>query len=161
MSGEGVHNPAAIDTLALEASVQAIQVDIDLLEIDVDAIREVTDSEPILTETSGSITTTAGEQNVYVNIAPAGVFRPVCVKIDFTAQTATETVVLRTYYRISSVGGAALILQDTVTYVGIVSPPLINIDLEPNRYGVAITIQNTAIGTHRAYDWEVFYEEAP
>ncbi len=152
MSGEGIHNPAAIDTLALEASLQAVQVD-------VDAIREVTDSEAILTETAGQITTTAAEQNVYVAIAPAGIFRPVCLKIDFTNQTAAETVVLRTYYQINPTG--ALVLQDTVTYVGVVSPELINIDLEPNRYGVAVTIQNTAIGTHRAYDWEVFYEEAP
>ncbi|KKL81771.1 hypothetical protein LCGC14_1991430 [marine sediment metagenome] len=152
MSGEGVHNPAAIDTLALEASLQAVQVD-------VDAIREVTDAEAILTETSGSITTTAAEQNVYAAVAPAGIFRPVCFKIDMSNQTATETVVLRTYYQITP--GGALVLQDTVTYAGVVSPELINIDLEPNRYGVAVTLQNTAIGTHRAYDWEIFYAEAP
>ncbi|GAI66579.1 unnamed protein product, partial [marine sediment metagenome] len=54
--------------------------------------------------------------------------------------------------------GGNLILQDTVTYTGVVSPELINIDLEPNRYGVQVTIEHT-VGTNQAYDWEVFYEE--
>ena len=157
MSGEGVHNP--LDETEILADLAALQVDVDAILEDTDAIREVTDSEAILTETSGSITTTAAEQNVYVNIAPAGVFRPVCFKIDMTNQTATETVVLRTYYQIAP--GGALVLEDTVTYAGVISPELITVDLEPNRYGIAITLQNTAIGTHRAYDWEVFYEETP
>ena len=74
-------------------------------------------------------------------------------------QTAAETVVLRLYYQINPTG--ALVLQDAVTYAGVTSPELINIDFEPNRYGIAVTLQNTAIGTHRTYDWEVFYEEAP
>ena len=157
MSGEGICNP--LDETEILADLAAIQIDVDAILEDTDAIREVTDAEPVLTETAGQITTTAAEQNVYVAVAPAGVFRPICLKIDMTKQTATETVVLRTYYQIAP--GGALVLQDTVTYAGVVSPELINIDLEPNRYGVAVTIQNTAIGTHRAYDWEVFYEEAP
>jgi len=154
-----VHNP--YDDTALLALIVILDAVCDDILEDTDAIREVTDAEAILTETSGSITTTGAEQNVYINNAPAGVFRPICVKIDMTNQTATETVVIRTYYRISPTVGAALILQDTVTYAGVVSPELINVDLEPNRYGIAVTIQNTAVGAHRAYDWEVFYEEAP
>jgi len=51
----------------------------------------------------------------------------------------------------------ALILQDELTYAGLISPELINIDLEPNRFGVQVTIEKTA-GTNRDYDWEVFYE---
>jgi len=152
-----IHNP--YDDTALLALIVIIDALCDAILEDSGAIREVTDSEAILTETSGQITTDGTEQDVYVNIAPAGVFRPVCFKIDMTNQTATETVVLRTYYQINPTGG--LVLQDTVTYAGVVSPELISVDLEPNRYGVAITIQNTAVGTHRAYDWEVFYEEAP
>jgi len=152
-----IHNP--YDDTYLLSLIVIIDALCDAILEDTGAIREVTDSEAILTETSGQITTTAAEQDVYINAAPAGVFRPVCFKIDMTNQTATETIVLRTYYQI--VPGGALVLQDTVTYAGVVSPELINVDLEPNRYGVAITLQNTAIGTHRAYDWEVFYEEAP
>ena len=152
-----IHNP--YDDTALLALIAIIDGIVDEILEDTNAIREVTDSEAILTETSGSITTDGTEQNVYINLAPAGIHRPICFKIDMTNQTAAETVVLRTYYQIAP--GGALVLQDTVTYAGVVSPELINIDLEPNRYGIAVTIQNTAIGTHRAYDWEVFYEEAP
>jgi len=157
MSGEGVYNP--YDDAYLLSLIVIIDALCDAILEDTDAIREVTDSEAILTETSGSITTTAAEQNVYINLAPAGIHRPICFKIDMTNQTVTETVVLRTYYQINPTG--ALVLQDTVTYVGVTSPELINVDLEPNRYGIAVTLQNTAIGTHRTYDWEVFYEEAP
>jgi len=159
MSGEGTHN--VYDDTYILSLIVIINALCDEIYEDTDAIREVTDAEPVLEETGGSLTTTGAEQTIYINNAPAGVFRPVCVKIDFTNQTVTETTVLKTYYRISPVGGSALILQDTVTYVGVVSPKLINIDLEPNRYGVRVSIQNTAIGTHRAYDWEVFYEVHP
>ena len=153
----GVFNP--YDDTYLLTLIAIIDALCDAIVEDTGAIREVTDSEAILTEMAGSILTDGTEQNVYINLAPAGIHRPICFKIDMTNQTATETVVLRTYYQINPTG--ALVLQDTVTYVGVVSPELINVDLEPNRYGVAVTLQNTAIGTHRTYDWEVFYEEAP
>ena len=107
------------------------------------------------TETGGTLTTDGTEQNVYINNAPSGVFWPRCVKIDFTNQTATEVVVLRLYYRIKS--GGNLILQDTVTYNGAITPPLISIDMEPNRYGVKVTIEKTA-GVNRDYDWEALYD---
>jgi len=86
---------------------------------------------------------------------PLGVFNPICVKIDFTNQTATETVIIRVYYQIVA-GAAAPILQDSQTFTGVVSPELINIDLEPNRFGVWVTIEKTA-GTNRDYKWEAFY----
>lgn len=152
-----IHNP--YDDTNLLILIAIIDAICDAILEDTIAIREVTDAEAILTETSGQITTDATEQTIYIANAPAGVFRPICVKIDFTNQTATETVDIKTYYKIA-VGGA-FVLQDLVTYAGVTSPELINIDLEPNRYGVWVSIQNTAIGTHRTYDWEVFYEEAP
>jgi len=148
-----VHNPA--DLIDLEAAVDAIQADIDLLQIDADAIRAVTDAEAILEETGGTLTTDGNVQNLYINNLPAGVFRPICVKVDFTAHTAGETIVLRTYYRITPGGG--LIQQDELTYAGLVSPELVNIDLEPNRYGIAVTIEKT-VGTNRAYPWAAYYE---
>jgi len=119
------------------------------------AIKAKTDALAILTETGGTVTTDGAEQTVYINNAPAGVYAPRGVKIDFTNQTATETVVLKLYYRIKS--GGNLILQDTLTFTGAVSPELIKIGLDENRYGVKVTIQHTA-GTNRAYDWGVYYE---
>ena len=154
MSGEGVHNPA--DLTELEADIAELVVDVAALQEDVTDIKETTDALPTLTETGGTVTTDGTEQNVYINDVPLGVFRPVCVKVDFTDHTATETIVLRTYYRITA-GVAAPILQDTVTFIGLVSPPLINVELEPNRFGVRVTIEKTA-GTNRDYDWTSFYE---
>jgi len=133
---------------------------LDAILEDTGAIREVTDSEAILTEVAGQITTDGTEQILYTEETPAGIFEPRCCKIDFTNHTAGETVVIRVSYRISPAGGALLRLQSATTFAGAQDPGLINISLEPNRYGFGITIEKTA-GTNRAYDWEVFYEEAP
>ena len=152
----GVFNP--YDDTYLLSLIVIIDALCDSILEDTGAIREVADSEAILTETGGQLTTDGNVQNLYIAEAPAGIFRPVCVKIDFTNHTAGETVVIKTHYRIAP--GGVHIEQDSVTYAGVVSPELINIDLEPNRYGIKITIQKTA-GTNRAYDWEVFCEEAP
>ena len=156
MSGEGICNP--MDETQILADIATVQVVVDDNQEDVNAIREVTDAEPILTETGGTLTTDGTAQYIYVNNAPAGVFRPVCLKIDFANQTVTETVVVRVLYRI--IPGGALSVQDEVTFAGVVTHPIVNVDLEPSRYGVAVTIEKT-VGTNRAYDWEIFYEEAP
>ena len=154
----GVRNPT--DVSDLEAAVAAIAATLGLVETDVTLIRAIIEALGVLTETGGELTTDGTEQNVYINNLPAGVFRPICVKIDFTNQTVTETVVLRTYYRIKrAVDGGVLRLQDTVTFAGPQDPVLVNIDLEPNRFGVSVTIEKTA-GTNRAYDWEVLYGSA-
>lgn len=109
----------------------------------------------VLTESGSTITTDGTEQNVYIADAPGKVYRPVCVKIDCTAHTAGETIVLRTYYRVKS--GGNYIVQTLTTHAGAISPALLNITLEPNRYGVKLTIEKTG-GTNRAYDYAVFYE---
>lgn len=148
-----------LDELApvnIPADVDAIKLVVDAIQIDVTAIRAITDALPTLSETGGILTTDGTEQNVYVNAAPLGIFKPICVKIDFTNQTAGETVVIRTYYQIKA-GVATPILQDEVTYAGLVSPELINIDLEPNRFGVWVTIEKS-VGANRDYQWETFFE---
>ena len=155
MAGDGVRNPS--DPTQIIEDIADVQEVVDAIQEDVTLIREVTDALPTLTETRGTVTTDGNEQNVYVNLVPLGVFNPICVKIDFTNHTGTETVILRTYYRITAGLADPFTLQDTTTYVGVVSPELINIDLEPNRYGVQVTIEKTA-GTNRAYNWEAFYE---
>ncbi|GAG95702.1 unnamed protein product [marine sediment metagenome] len=151
--GEGVRNPAdltpvldelddidaaiaevldAIDTLEwillvtlgnMADTIDAILVDTTAIEIAVNAIRAQTDGLPVLTETGGTITTDGNVQDLYINNAPGGVFRPICVKIDFTNHTAGETVVITTNYRIRAAGG--LTLQDTATYAGVPTSPLI------------------------------------
>ena len=108
-----------------------------------------------LTETGGTITTDGTEQNVYINNAPAGIFAPRIVQIDFTNQTAGETVVIREYYRIIS--GGNLIMMDEVTFAGVQDPLLKNVSLENNRFGVQVTIEKT-VGANRDYDYEAVYK---
>ena len=122
----------------------------------IDDIFDIVNAILTLTETGGTVTTDGTEQNLYINNAPAGVFDPKIVQIDFTNQTAAETVVIREYYRIKSGGG--LIKKDEVTFAGVQDPLLKNVVLEPNRFGVQVTIQRTVIGVDRAYDWEAVYK---
>lgn len=121
----------------------------------IDNIFDLVNAILTLTETGGTITTDGTEQNVYINNAPSGIFDPKIVQIDFTNHTATETVVIREYYRIKSGGG--LIKKDESQFAGVQDPPLKNVTLEPNRFGVQVTIEKT-VGTNRAYDYEVVYK---
>jgi hypothetical protein len=109
-----------------------------------------------LKETGGTILTTGAVQDVYRNEAPLGVFRPTTVLIDTTLMALADTIVIRESYRIIS--GGAYVLKDTVSFTGVQAIPLKNIELEPNRFGILVTIQRTAGADHN-YPYEVFYED--
>ena len=160
MSGEGVSNPLdeteiLSDISDVQDSVNDLDADVVLLQADVDAIEAIVEAEAILEETGGELTTDGTAQNLYINNAPAGVYRPICIIIDFADQEATETVVIRELYRIAP--GGPLTVSDEQTFVGVVDDPLVKIDLAPNRYGMSVVVEKTA-GINRAYDWTVFYE---
>ena len=133
----GVYNPAAIADIADDVTV----------------IKAVSGQKQLY-ETGDTLTTDGTEQTLYVNESPSGLFDPICVMIDFTAHTAGETVTVKVYYRIKS--GGDYILLDETEYAGAQDPDLILTELEPNRFGIKVTIEKTA-GTNRAYDWEVHY----
>ena len=154
MSGEGIHN--VFDPTEILADIDTIEAAIIVIDALIDTIEAVTSALPTLAETGGTVTTDGTEQNVYINATPLGVFNPICVKINCTNHTAGETIVIRTYYQITA-GVPARILEDTQTFVGLISPELLKVDLDPNRFGVSVTIEKTA-GANRAYPWEVFYE---
>ena len=163
MSGEGVNNPLdetqiLSDIADLQSDLDDLTADVVLLQADVDAIEAIVEAEAILEETGGTITTDGTEQNVYINNAPAGVYEPRWLNINFTNHTVTETVVLRTYYR--NAPGGAWVRDDNDTFVGVPVNLLLHVQLKPTRYGVRVTIEKTA-GTNRAYVWEVFYKVAP
>ena len=127
--------------------------DVGDMEDDVTVIKAVSGQKQLY-ETGDTLTTDGTEQTLYVNEAPSGVFDPICVMIDFTAHTAGETVTIKVYYRIKS--GGDYILLDEEEFIGAQDPDLILTELEPNRFGIKVTIEKTA-GTNRAYDWEVHY----
>ena len=108
-----------------------------------------------LTETGGTITTNGALQSLYVNNAPAGIFQPRKLLLDFTNHVAGDTMIIRTYYRLNAAG--ALIKQDEETIIGVQDPAIITIDLEDNRFGYEITIEKT-LGANLTYDWEVIYK---
>jgi len=160
MSGEGVCNPLdetqiLADIATLQVAVDDLDADVVLLQADVDAIEAIAEAEAILEETGGELTTDGTAQTMYINNAPAGIYKPICIIIDFANHTATETIVIRELYRIAPAG--PLTVHDEYTYIGLVDDALVKIELSPTRYGIQITIEKTA-GTNRAYDWEVFYE---
>ena len=139
------------------ASDSNVKAELDLILADTGAIEPIISALPTLNVTDGTVSTNgAAEVVVYEYAAPPATFKPICVKVDFSLHGVTETVVLRTYYKIKT--GGTYRLQDEATYAGLVSPVLVNIDLEPNRWGVKVIIAKTA-GTNRNYDFEVFYEE--
>ena len=144
------------DDAALLVLIAAIQAGVTSILVLVTLIEAVTSALPTLSETGGTVTTDGTEQNVYINANPLGEFNPICVTINCTAQTAGETIVIREYLD-NAPGGAGLILVDTLTYIGLISPEMLVIDLDPNRYGVAVTIERTG-GVARAYPWDVHYE---
>ena len=154
MAGDGVRN--TFSDAALIVIIAAMQANVTNILALVTLIEAVTSALPTLSETGGTVTTDGTEQNVYVNAAPLGEYNPICVTINCTAQTAGETIVVRLYYD-NAPGGAGAILVDEVIYAGVISPEMIIIDLDPNRYGVWVTIERTA-GVARAYLWDVHYE---
>lgn len=109
-----------------------------------------------LTETGGTITATGlgTEDNVYINDAPAGVFKPLLVTIDLSDLAGGEVATVRTYYRIKS-GGTARLKGAPVIFNGVQAEPMKDVTLQPNRFGVVVTIEAT-VGT--VIDWEVHYE---
>ena len=112
-----------------------------------------------LQETGGTVTSDGTEQDVYINNAPSGIYEPRLVRVDLTNSQAGETIILRSYHRIKTGGD---LIQDSwelaFTFEGVqTAPALMDVPLQPNRYGVKVTLERTA-GVARDYDWEVFYE---
>ena len=113
-----------------------------------------------LQETGGTLTATGAEQTLYINNDPVSVFRPVVMLVDLDNMAGGDTTEFKVYYRI--IDGGALQLYDYAQYVGADgglanSRKLISITLGPSRFGVRVTLEQTA-GVSRDYDWQVFVE---
>jgi len=114
-----------------------------------------------LQETGGTLTADGNEQTLYINDNPLGCFGPRTLFVDLDLMLAGDTTVIKVYYRLKAGGG--LQLWDYHTYTGAdgglaSARKLISADLLPTRFGIKVTLQQTA-GTYRAYDWEIFTEE--
>jgi len=103
-----------------------------------------------------TITTDGTEQNLYIVDNPDFPFHPTKLIIDVTNMVAGDSIQIKEYYRLKS--GGSYIRKMTYSYVDNEDPPLKVIELEPNTYGVKITITRV-LGTDRAYDYEVYFNE--
>ena len=108
----------------------------------------------VLTETGGTVIATGllTEDTIYINDGPAGVFDPRIVTIDLSDLAGGEVATIREYYRIKS--GGTTRLKDEVIFNGVQDEPMKDVGLEPNRFGIEVTIEATA-GV--IIDWEVHY----
>jgi hypothetical protein len=125
--------------------------------IGIQAIFNLVNAILTLTETGGTVTTSGPgtQDDIYRVETPMGVFKPICVKIDTTNMAAADNITIRVYERI--VAGGHLHLSDEVPFAAVQAIPIKTISLDPNRFGVQVTIEETA-GAHRSYDWSVCYE---
>ena len=73
--------------------------------------------------------------------------------IDLSDMAGGETATVRTYYRIKS-GGTSRLKGVPTIFNGVQAEPHKDVELEPNRFGIRVTIQATATVV---IDWEVFY----
>lgn len=126
-----------------------------------DQIHELVAAELTLQETGGTVTADGSEQTLYINDNPLGCFRPTALFVDLDNMLQGDTTVVRIYYRLNA--GGSLKLLDYSTYTGVDgglpnSRKFIAGELHPNRFGMQVTLEQTA-GTNRSYIWEIFTEE--
>lgn len=122
-------------------------------------IFDLSNSILVLTETGGTLTADGMVQDVIIMDPPMGSFNATKLKVDMSNMTWGDSVILNWYERLSS--GGAWVRKDRMQFDGpqdvMPDSPEKNIELEPNRFGVWITLQQTA-GTNRVFSWEWLYE---
>lgn len=113
-----------------------------------------------LTETGGSLTADGTEQTVAIIDVPMGSFKPLKMKIDMSNMDWGDSTVVKWYERL--IDGGGLIEKDEERFDGpqniMPLSPVKNIELEPNRFGMRVSLQQIA-GTNRAYPWEFLADD--
>ena len=159
--------PQTFTTDAFSANVEAddliciiheslITPGLEVISTIIQSVFDLVNAQLVLTETGGVVTATGllTEDNVYINNAPAGVFKPVLVTIDMSDLAVGEVATIRVRNRIEAAGALEL-KGPPVIFAGVQAEPLKDIELTPNRFGVQITIEATAAVV---FPWEVHYE---
>ncbi len=70
---------------------------------------------------------------------------------------AGNSVTIRQYMTIKTAGSYRLYAQET--YTDVQTLPLLHIIAKPGKFGVKITLQQSAV-VYKAYDWETLVEQA-
>lgn len=112
-----------------------------------------------LTETGGTLMADGTEQNLVIVDTPLGTFSPLKIKVDMSAMDWGDSTTIKWYERLADGGG--YVEKDEKDFNGpqniLPDSPVKNVELEPNRFGIQVTLQQTA-GTLRAYPWEYLAE---
>jgi len=106
-------------------------------------------AQPLTEFTLGTLTADGTEQTV----AELKVLGTLEGYIDFTNMAGGDTVVINEYVKVKN--GGSYILYATATYNDAQSSPMIHTTKLPTKYGVKVTLQQTA-GVNRTYDYEFF-----
>jgi hypothetical protein len=102
-----------------------------------------------------------GTENELFSHVPIGVANPQILKLNFDNMVAGDAIIVRLYYRYASEGG--WVQEDYQPYAGIDGglangSKSISIKLDPNPYGVRVTLAQTS-GTARAFGWFAVIDE--
>lgn len=77
--------------------------------------------------------------------------------IDLTNMAAGDTVTIREYMTIKSLGSSIKYAEEV--YNDAQTLPMLHVITKPARYGIKVTLQQTAV-PYRDYDWQTFLEQA-
>ncbi|GAH41323.1 unnamed protein product [marine sediment metagenome] len=127
----------------------------------VEEIFDLVNATLTLRETGEVLLADGTEQNTYVSNTPLGVHKPIVEFISLDEMIGGDTTVIRVYYRLAQGGG--WLLTDYQSYTGINgglanSVTVIAVDLLPNRFGIRVTLTQTA-GGMRQYLWKYFGDQ--
>ena len=124
-----------------------------------DQIHAQTSAELTIQTTGGTLTTDGTEQTLYYDDEPLGVWCPVVLILDLDNMTASETIEIQVYHRMSDAGNLKLFQYASWSGADGGLSDGCKIDelaLYPNRHGYRITLTLTA-GDNKDIPWELYY----
>jgi hypothetical protein len=101
----------------------------------------------------GSITMDGSEQTVVLDEVAGNPQRFLEGYVDLSPMASGDTIVVRQYMKISATGDYVKYAEET--YSGSQPIPLLYVTTKPGRYGIKVTVQQTA-GTYRTFTYQFF-----
>jgi hypothetical protein len=105
------------------------------------------------TPIEGTVATSTTETNVVLDEPAGNPPRFLEGYIDLSPLASGDTIIIRQYMKITSTGTYKKYAEET--YSGPVDPPMLYIVTKPGRYGIKVTVQQTA-GTSKNLDFQFF-----
>lgn len=164
---DAIKIPGANVDAAISGRAPASEYDTEMARIDVDLSSRADSAEytparaakidkvqDFTEEATGTLTATGAEDTIKEILTTINKLH--CF-IDMTNMAASDTVVIRQYMTIKAAGSPIKYAEETFNDVQAL--PMLYIVTKPARYGIKITLEQTA-GSYRDFDWETFQEKA-